>query len=536
MNINNLSIREKIGQTLIHMPNPEKEAATFGNLQSFFRSNPVGGIFSLNREGENYSYQLLKRYNDYFNASSYPILHADDMEFGAGSNIEDLTALPHLMALGAADDEELAYNYGKSLALEARCAGVNICFCPVADLSLNPLNPLVNHRAVSDDPELAIRILKNIIKGMQDHGVAATIKHFPGDGTDFRDQHLCTSSNTLSVKEWYDKSGRVFKALIDDGVYAIMTGHINFPAYQSEKIKGINPPASLSHEITTRLLKEELGFKGVVVTDALVMAGFKGYYPDEQADIECFKAGSDLFLWPHPNYINNLEKAVKSGEVTMTRLDDAVTRILNMKKKLGLFEPHYQTGLSLNNEIKNLAKHTGEKIAEKSVTLVKNLKNVLPLQKEKITKLLVVGITSTEVNYKKIEFFREAFTKRGIQADFQQNLLFEQNDYQDTISQDYDHVLFVINRYPHHPIGPQSFWGNEAESIWAANSIDPKKVIVISLGNPYYANEYFERINTYVNTYSYTPFSIEATVAALFGENEFTGKSPVNLNMNKFKA
>ncbi len=536
MKTEELSIREKIGQTLIHMPNPEKEKARYGSIKSFFESNPVGGIFSLNREGENYSYHLLERYNEYYDASPYPILHADDMEFGAGSNIEDLTALPHLMTLGAANDEVLAYNYGKTLAMEARCAGVNICFCPVADLSLNPLNPLVNHRAVSDDPDLAIRILKNIIKGMQENGVAATIKHFPGDGADFRDQHLCTTSNTLSVEKWHEKSGRAFKALIDEGVYAIMTGHLNFPAYQKEKLRGMYPPASLSFEITTRLLKEELGFSGVVVTDALVMAGFKAYYDDEQADIECFKAGSDLFLWPHPDYINNMEKAVHCGEVSMERLDDAVSRILTMKEKLGLFTTGYQTGVPLSPEIKNFSRQTGEKIAEKSVTLVKDLNNILPLQKEKIKKLLIVGIASTEENYSKIKFFEEAFTKRGVKTDIQQNLLFEQNGYRDTVSQDYDHVLFVINRYPHHPIGPQSFWGNEAESIWAANSMDTAKVIVISLGNPYYANEYFEQVNTYINSYSYTSFSVEATVAALLGEIQFTGETPVNLDMNKFKV
>lgn len=535
MNIEKLSTREKIGQTLIHMPDPTKEAETYENLKHFFQHQPVGGIFSLNREGDNYSYKLLERYNDYYNASQYPILHADDMEFGAGSNIEDLTALPHLMALGAAGDERLAYDYGKALALEARCAGVNLCFCPVADLSLNPLNPLVNHRAVSDDPDLAIHILKNIIKGMQDNGVAAAIKHFPGDGTDFRDQHLCTTTNSLSLDEWYSKSGRVFKALIDDGVYAIMTGHLSFPAFQKEQLNNMYPPASLSYEITTGLLKQKLGFKGVVVTDALVMAGFKAYYNDEQADIECFKAGSDLFLWPHSNYIDNLENAVNTGEVSMERLDDAVSRILAMKQKLGLTAPGYKTGTALNPEVMNFARQTGQNIAKKSITLVKDKKKILPIRKEQIKKLLIIGIASSEENYNKITFFQEAFSSRGVKVDIQHNLLYEQNGYRDTVSQDYDYVLFIINRYPHHPIGPQSFWGSEAESIWAANSIDPGKVIIISLGNPYYVNEYFEKVSTYINAYSYTSFSIEATVAALLGEKPFTGKTPVNLDMNKFK-
>src|SRR5450759_2381602 len=136
------------------------------------------------------------------------------------------------MALGAANSPELAFAYGKYVALESRSVGVDWVLNPVSDLNLNPFNPIINVRSISDDPDRAIRLLSQQIKGLQENGVAATIKHFPGDGVDFRDQHLLTSCNSLPIDVWKQKHGKVFKALIDSGVACIMPGHITLPAYQ----------------------------------------------------------------------------------------------------------------------------------------------------------------------------------------------------------------------------------------------------------------------------------------------------------------
>ena len=531
-----LSIKEKIGQTFIHMPNPEEEIKKYGSLKAFLSENPIGGMFSLNRDGENFASKLLERYKEYLEACPIPLFHIDDMEAGAGCNISDLTHLPHIMSLGAADSEKLAYEYGKSTAIEARCAGVSWVFTPVVDLPLNPINPITNHRSVSDDPEKVVQLASQIIKGMQDHGLAATIKHFPGDGVDYRDQHLLTSCNGLSMKQWWKYSGRAFQGCIDAGVYAIMPGHITLPAYQKEKKDGLYLPATLSKELLTNLLKGEMGFEGVIVSDALVMSGFKGYFTDEQADIEAFKAGCDVMLWTTPNYVENMEKAVESGEVSMERLDDAVRRIWELKTKLGLFNEDFQAGTPLTEEITNFASNTAKSVAESSITLLRDKKDILPLDKNKAKKILLVGVANMQKNFEPLKLFKEELEKRGAEVTLTKNLRFETDlHYTDTVSDQYDHIIFAINRYPHHPIGPQSFWGEEAESMWSVNSLDRNKVIVISFGNPFFYNEYFEAVHVYINAYSYVPASLKATAAALYGEIPFKGLSPVNLSVDKLK-
>src|SRR5690606_33233501 len=155
-----------------------------------------------------------------------------------------------------------------------------------------------NIRAVSDRADLATRLLRQVVRGMQDNGLAATAKHFPGDGVDYRDQHLVTTRNSLSAEEWLAQHGAVFQALIDDGVYSIMTVHIVPPAFQTPEPDGRYLPCTLSYELTTELLKNKLGFEGVVVSDALIMGGYLGWYERTRADLECFKAGTDMLLWP----------------------------------------------------------------------------------------------------------------------------------------------------------------------------------------------------------------------------------------------
>lgn len=167
----------------------------------------------------------------YVDNADIPILMTSDFENGCGSMLKGLTPLPYLMSLGATNSEELAYEYGKATALEARSVGANWSFSPVCDLNINKRNPLINVRGLTDDPDLAIKLLNEVIRGMQENGLAACAKHFPGDGLDWRDQHIMTTNNTLSFEEWKKLSGKVFQSVIDNGVYSIMPGHITLPSY-----------------------------------------------------------------------------------------------------------------------------------------------------------------------------------------------------------------------------------------------------------------------------------------------------------------
>jgi len=376
-----LSLREKIGQTMMFKADPGRELDKQGNLEEFLTRYPVGGVFLcgevLTGPGRDRE-DILRISEKYREASRFPLPIAADVENGCGSLAEGMASLPHLMALGATSSPELAYAYGKTIALESVSIGLDWSLAPVADLNLNPFNPIVNIRAVADAPGLAIRLLTELVRGMQANGLAATAKHFPGDGVDYRDQHLVTTCNSLPREEWRRNHGAVFQALIDGGVDAVMTGHISLPAYQGGATAGDCLPATLSYELTTRLLKEEMGFGGVVISDALDMGGFLKWYGRSRGEVECFKAGTDVLLWPTLGYFDLLERAIAAGEIPMTRLDDAVARIWRLKERRGLLDRASGGRRELAPDDLLYIEDTAARVAAGGPTLLRDQKTASP--------------------------------------------------------------------------------------------------------------------------------------------------------------
>ena len=435
---------------------------------------------------------------------------------------------------------ELAYAYGKAIAQECRSVGVKWVLHPVADLNLNPFNPITNVRSISDDPEKAIKLLSQQIRGLQQNGVAATIKHFPGDGVDFRDQHFLTTCNSLSLPAWKENHGRVFKALIDSGVACIMPGHITLPSYQKEKTDGMYLPATLSKELLTGLLKGELGFKGVIVSDAMVMGGFRGWYENElEGEIHSFLAGVDVMLWPSYSFMDTLEARINRGEIPIERLDDAVKRVWTLKERFGLLDKTSNLIREMSSIEKEEAFKTAQAICEKAVTLVRDKKKSLPLNPTNDKHILVVGVTPIshargDEQLKLLEDFAEQLKNKGFKVDFRHNILYETQGWTDDSPQKYDRIIIAVARTPHDPFGPLQMYDDEAQSVWAVNAMPKDKIIVVSFGSPYLINEYFERVNTCINAYSNTPIMHSAVVAALTGEIKMTGQSPVDLTVKNF--
>lgn len=539
-----LTLREKIGQTMLMLPDREMELKLGeGSLEMYFKRYPITGyfmgwkLFAGVPEEKRIDF-VRSSVMDYQRASKLPLLFQQDYESGVG--LQGMTPFPKEMALGATDSPELAYKYGKSVALECRSLGINWVLHPVADLNLNPLNPIVNTRSISDDPEKAICLLSKQIKGLQDNHIAATIKHFPGDGVDYRDQHLMTTVNSLSKEQWKQYHGRVFEELIKKGVACIMPGHITLPAYQKERINGYLPPATLSHELLTDLLKKEMRFDGVVVSDAMTMAGFRGWYKNDlEGQVASFLAGVDILLWPSYEYMDTLEIRIRRGEIPMERLDDAVRRVWAMKERFGLLKKDRELIRSVSAEEKNEIRKTSKEITERSITLVRDDDHKLPLSLEKDKKILLVAVTPVahkgdDRDFKRLQNLRDEFMKNGFDVDFRRNILYEDQGWQDNATEIYDKVIFLVARNTHTPFGPLQLWDDEAQSVWAANSMDKSKVIVISLGSPYIGNEYFERVKTYINTYSNDASTHSALLQILMGKLPFRGKSPVNLEQKLF--
>ena len=469
--------------------------------------------------------QLLRRYAD---NAEIPMLITSDFENGCGSMLRGLTILPYMMSLGAANSEELAYAYGRATALEARSVGANWTFSPVSDLNTNPRNPLVNVRGLTDDPDLACRLLTQVVRGMQDNGLAACAKHFPGDGVDWRDQHIITTNNTLSREEWTRQHGRVFKHLIDAGVYSIMAGHISLPAYQTKEKNGMYLPATLSKELICDLLKGEMGFEGVVVTDAMDMGGFNGWYDTlEQTEIESFKAGCDMLLWPTPGYVDNLVAAVESGEVPMERLDDAVARILRMKEKLGLFTEPFMRPVTEEEQQEIL--DVQRRVADASITLLRDECSVFPLAPEKTGRIALIPVTHHEPAMQEAHRLAGRLRERGFDVDMHENGL------DDSRQDSYGLILYALFSRPFRPIGFLDFMGPQAIKVQRSLQAGVNKTLIVSFGSPYFAEQYFERARAMVNAYSMLPPSVDAFVRAACGDVPFTDVSPVKLYRYAFE-
>ncbi|MDD4921663.1 MAG: glycoside hydrolase family 3 N-terminal domain-containing protein [Bacteroidales bacterium] len=542
-----LSIRQKIGQTMLMLPNRKEELKRGnGSLKVFFEKYPVSGFFMGWKLYEGVSNEdrfefTRKSCKEYQEASKLPLLFQQDYESGVGLN--GMASFPNEMTLGAANSPRLAYDYGKAMAFQCRSVGVKWVLHPVADLNLNPFNPITNIRSISDDPDKAIRLLSQQIKGLQENGVAATIKHFPGDGVDFRDQHLLTSCNSLPMNVWKEKHGKVFKALIDSGVACIMPGHITLPAYQKEKINGMNPPATLSKELLTGLLKGELGFKGVIISDAMVMGGFRGWYDSSlESEIESFKAGVDIMLWPSYAYMDTLEARINRGVIPMERLNDAVQRAWALKERFGLLNKDKELIRDMTAAENAEANRTAKEICDKAITLLRDRNKALPLNPAKDKKILVVGVTPVsrkggDKNLKELEDFAEQLRGKGFAVDFRHDILFETQGWEDDSPEKYDRIIVALARATHAPFGPLQMYDDEAQTVWGVNAMPKEKIIVVNFGSPYNTNEYFERVNTCINAYSNTHVMHTAVINALLGKTKMSGVSPVNLDIrSKFKV
>ncbi len=395
-------------------------------------------------------------------------------------------------------------------------------FWPVCDLNLSSCSPVTNTRSVGDNAELCGRIVSAEIRALKDQGIISTLKHYPGPPYNASlDPHLTPVNNETPIDYWQKTYGEMYRDFIRQGAPSIMTAHLNLVDYQKELIDGAYPPATMSRELVNGLLRKELGFQGVVVTDALVMGGFAGNKGIDNM-IRSFLSGNDVLLWPAYEYIDVMEQKILSGEIDEKILDAAVERIWNMKKEYGILDGKQQKAEA---DVHYFEKRVREG-AEKCLTLVQDSNRILPADQKKIKKVLIVGVTPDDQQYQDLCVLKTEFEKYGCQVTMRRNIW---SDDVEKAATEQDLILFALCRTPHRPIGPLDFWGEEATSIWASNCSDRTKTVVVSFGTPYLYKYYKISKVTYVNAYSSGKLVIEAFVRALFGEIPFAGKSSVRL-------
>ncbi|MEU7028768.1 glycoside hydrolase family 3 protein [Streptomyces sp. NPDC046275] len=319
-----------------------------------------------------------------------PLLVSTDQEHGIVCRVgEPATLLPGAMALGAGGSHADARKAAQIAGAELAAVGIRQNYAPVADVNVNPANPVIGVRSFGADPEAVAAMVAAQVRGYQQGGVAATSKHFPGHGDTATDSHYGLPTITHTRAQWSALDAPPFRAAIAAGIDSIMTAHIVVPALDPSE-----DPATLSRPILTGILREQLGYDGVVVTDSLGMEGVRTKYGDERVPVLALKAGVDQLLNPPSLSVawNAVLAAVKGGELTEARLDESILRILRLKAKLGLFKDPYVSAAGIDRTV-GTAAHLAhaDRIAERTTTLLVNEGGFLPVSRRSHPKVLVVG-------------------------------------------------------------------------------------------------------------------------------------------------
>ncbi|MCM1284243.1 MAG: hypothetical protein NC180_05920 [Muribaculaceae bacterium] len=526
-----MTLEEKIGQLFCPI-GYSTEPEYLDMLLNFH----IGGLFFRDGVGEE-----MKRTFAYAQThSQIPLLIPSNLEAGGDGAATDGTPYGKQLACAAAGDAKYAYRLGKISCSEAAALGINWAFAPVVDIDMNYHNPITNVRTYGSDPETVYRCAKEYMRGASECNVAVAVKHFPGDGVDERDQHLLTSVNSLTMEEWDSSFGELYKKLIDDGALSIMAGHIAMPAYQeyyNRESAGKIIPATLSKELLHNLLREKLGFNGLVITDATPMVGFTSAMERAKSVPLAIESGCDMFLFNKDltEDYDFMMEGYKSGLLSEQRLNDANRRILAMKAALGLHERRAAGTLIPADADMNLLKcnqhvRWAKELADASITLVKDTQKLLPVSAEKYPNVLLEIMGDFPSNGRVQEQMKKELEKRGFQVSVYEKENFEMGvDNVKSFKVKYDLVIYIGNvenasNKTTNRLNWYTFWGQGNNVPWFADEVP---VLFISLANPYHLLD-VPMIKTYINCYSNNEYVISSVADKITGKSGFKGKNPVD--------
>lgn len=480
-----------------------------------------GGIFVTAMSADK-----IKLYSDMANKfSPVPVIVSADVENGPENGVKGGGLLPYPMAWGACGDEKLINEAGKLTARICRKNGIQWTFAPVVDINYSFRSAETNVRAVSNDAETVIKIAGAYADGLRSEGLMVTgAKHFPGAGIDERNSHFCTTVNPMSREEWYSSYGKVYKEMIARGAESVMVGHYALPAFTSESEK--DAPCILSKSLITDLLKGELGFGGCVVSDAMSMIGACSATDPSELAVKFIKAGGDMVLFPEPEDFDSLKNAIATGEITQERVSDAITRVLTLKARAGLFGKQNAVPLTTSEEFSSVA----QKIADKSITVVKDEKKIIPTGTKKGDKILAVIVAEPcwhkEVNLDDYAPFKVQAESYGASVDF---LINPKHKLVKEVMNNYDLLIVLcdMSSKNYHGGSMRVGWYNMM-TFWRGYILKHPKMIFVSLGDPYKLFDY-PYLKEYINAYSDTAESQKAVLKVIAGEIPAVGKNPVSL-------
>ena len=519
--LNNMSLNEKIGQLFIAQIYSNKDLPDNAPIYKKITQDHIGGVIFM--KGSAKSQASIT--NKLQQKSKIPLLITMDAEWGPGFRLEDAPKYPVQMALGAIQKDSLIYRMGYEIGTQLKRIGVHVNYAPVADVNSNPANPVINYRSFGEDPDKVAHKTWLYAHGMQDAGVLSVAKHYPGHGDTRIDSHL----GLPVIKHDFNRLDSVelvpFDYLIQKGIGGIMTGHLQVEAFDPNS----NIPASLSKNLVQNKLIDDLGFSGLVFTDAMNMSGVSKQFGDEQATVMALQAGNDL-LETVPNLNERIEavkQALKDGQLTEAQIDQKCRKVLALKRWLHLDQYQPVETKSLEHDLKNPEYLlTRRLLHEESLTLLKNDGQLMPLQKLDTLKIAVLSIGTSKStyfqkmlsNYMEVDLFN--LKKDAGQMEIEK-LARELKPYNLVICGIHDMNLSISGHYGLTPV---------INDMLAA--IAQKSQIVVLFGNPYALNflKKAEKAQGLLVTYQENRITQELAAQAIFGAINVDGKLPVNVN------
>ena len=512
-----LTLQEKVGQLFVVQAFSNKNKNHKDDIINNIIDNNIGGIIF----SKGAPHKQVDLTNDFQSKSSIPLLIGMDAEWGLNMRLDSTFSFPWNMTLGAVKDNNLIRQVGNSIAEHCKRIGVNFNFAPVVDINTNPKNPIIGNRSFGESTENVSLKSLNLMYGQQDMNILSSAKHFPGHGDTSTDSHKTLPFIGHDKQRIFNTELKPFQSLIANGLESVMVAHLEVPSL--ENIKGL--PSTLSYSIVTSLLKNTLGFKGLIITDALEMKGLSNFKSNGNLDMLAFKAGNDILLMSA-----NVSEGIKSivneynlGEITEERLSYSVKKILKAKYKVGLSNFLQISKNNLYDDLNSLDnKLLYEELVEKSISVVKNNDNILPIDNLNNT----IGYLNFG-NDEYMPFF--GALKKYSKIKHLNNLDILKSESVSFIESNYKTIIIGVHANSETPWKTYNLKKDEVNFI---NRISKKVNVILNIfGSPYMLNEFknIKNINSIVISYQNSKVFQKKSAQLIFGAIESSGAIPVSV-------
>ena len=512
-----MTLKEKVGQLFVIQAFSNKNKNHKDNIINIIRNNNIGGIIF----SKGSAHKQVDLTNDFQSESSIPLLIGMDAEWGLNMRLDSTFSFPWNMTLGAIKDNNHIRQVGRSIADHCKRIGVNFNFAPVVDINTNPDNPIIGNRSFGESTQNVSSKSLNFMRGQQEMNILSSAKHFPGHGDTSTDSHKTLPFISHDKKRILKTELKPFKTLINNGLESVMIAHLEVPSL--EKTKGL--PSTLSYSIVTSLLKNTLGFKGLIITDALEMKGLSNFKSKGNLDMLAFKAGNDILLMSA-----NVSEGIKAivddynlGEISEERLSYSVKKILKAKYKVGLNNFLQISKTNLYNDLNSLEnKILNEELVEKAITVVKNNDNMLPIKNLKNS---IGYLNFGNDNY--MAFFDELTKYSKIDNLDEIDIL--KTESESFIESNYKTIIIGVHANSE---TPWKSYNLKKEEIIFINRISKKVNVILNIfGSPYMLNKFknIKNINGIIISYQNSKVYQKKSAQLIFGAIESTGILPVSI-------